>query len=438
MRSTDFDSYLSGGRVVSDRFEADVSDDDSGGGRDAQILATVGSGGTVAIRANSWSAGETGEFTLSVTAIGGTGPSIPSIPAGQPIVSAGDRINGALRAGDPMLGDSSFYNQYAYRGSPGDRLRITLSSTEFDAYLRWGRLEDGLLQAEAYDDDSGGGTNAQLELTVGGTGVYAIQANSFTAGQVGAYTLTVERLGSGPVVTQADSPAGLSGKWVHAYVDSADPSFRGLAQVVKQWRPLEGITDDLNRRYALPRNVRVSMDECGEINAFYSPRDSEIVFCYELIEYLADQFAPQRSWTQEEQEAVQGAIHFILMHEVGHALVDQLDIPITGREEDAVDQLATVTLVSLGEKGAVAALRGVEALQPDANNFDDSDFADEHSLGPVRLYNVACWVYGSNPQRYSNLVTGGFLPQDRAVRCGAEWEQMQKSWERLLAPHTQQ
>jgi hypothetical protein len=182
----------------------------------------------------------------------------------------------------------------------------------------------------------------------------------------------------------------------------------------------------------------VTIDECGTINAFYSPRDGAITFCYELIEYLADTFAPDRQWTVAQQEAVQGAIHFILLHEVGHALVHQLDIPITGREEDAVDQLATVTLVALGEKGAQAALRGVEALQPEGNNFGDSDFADEHSLGPVRLYNVACWVYGSNSQRYSGLVTSGFLPEERARRCASEWEQMEKSWERLLAPHTSQ
>jgi hypothetical protein len=438
MRSTDFDAYLSGGRLVADRFEVDASDDDSGGGRDAQLLVTVGANGTYAIRANSWSGGMTGQFTLAVEGVGTSGPSIPSIPAGQPSVAAGDRINGALRAGDPMLGDSSFYNQYAYRGNAGDRLRITLTSTEFDAYLRWGRVEDGWLQAEAYDDDSAGSGNAQLEVTVGGTGLYAIQANSYSSGQTGAYTLAIERLAAGPLEVPSDSPSGSAGKWVHAYVDSADPAFRSLAQIVKVWHPLEDVTEELNRRYPLTRNVSVVLDECGAINAFYTPSESAITFCYELVEYLADQFASDRQWTAEQQEAVHGAFTFILWHEVGHALVDQLDIPITGREEDAVDQLATVTLVALGQKGAQAALRGVEALQPATNVFEEADFADEHSLGPQRLYNVACWVYGSDPQRYAALVTGGFLPEPRAARCPSEWEQMQKSWERLLAPHAQQ
>ena len=35
---------------------------------------------------------------------------------------------------------------------------------------------------------------------------------------------------------------------------------------------------------------------------------------------------------------------------------------------------------------------------------------------PVRLYNVMCWIYGSDPIKYSQLV-GGRLSEDRAVRC---------------------
>lgn len=33
---------------------------------------------------------------------------------------------------------------------------------------------------------------------------------------------------------------------------------------------------------------------------------------------------------------------FIFLREVGHAMIDVLDLPIVGQEEDAADQLATV------------------------------------------------------------------------------------------------
>ncbi len=146
-------------------------------------------------------------------------------------------------------------------------------------------------------------------------------------------------------------------------------------------------------------------------------------------------FVPDGRWTEEQRANVCGAVDCILMHEVGHALVDVLDLPITGREEDVADQLAVYVLVRGGDKGAQAAVAGVSALQPSSNSFDDTQLADEHSLGPVRLYNVMCWIYGSDPVKYSQLVDEGSLPQDRAVRCAGEWDRMAKAWQRLLAAY---
>ncbi len=55
--------------------------------------------------------------------------------------------------------------------------------------------------------------------------------------------------------------------------------------------------------------------------------------------------------------------------------------------------------------------------------------------GPVRLYNVMCWIYGSDPIKYSQLVGGGSLPENRAVRCPGEWDRMAKAWQRLPAEY---
>jgi Putative metallopeptidase len=40
-----------------------------------------------------------------------------------------------------------------------------------------------------------------------------------------------------------------------------------------------------------------------------------------------------------------------------------------------------------------------------------------------------------NPERHSYLVEEGYLPEDRAVRCGDEYEQMSNSWDTLLSPY---
>ena len=45
---------------------------------------------------------------------------------------------------------------------------------------------------------------------------------------------------------------------------------------------------------------------------------------------------------------------------------------------------------------------------------------------------MACWVYGSDPEKYGSLVSPNGLTEERAVRCPGEYAQMEKSWSRLL------
>ena len=175
----------------------------------------------------------------------------------------------------------------------------------------------------------------------------------------------------------------------------------------------------------------LSFEDCDGIpNAFYNPNIGAVSFCYEMMEFLEEALGSQVP-AERLDEAIGGAYEFIMLHEVGHALTDQLDIPITGREEDVADQFAALRLIQQGTKGARAAIDGVLALQQ-GGEFSTSDYADEHSLGPVRLYNVVCLVFGSDPEKYAGLVGDEGLPYDRAVRCPAEYEQVEKSFSRLL------
>ena len=156
--------------------------------------------------------------------------------------------------------------------------------------------------------------------------------------------------------------AGEAGKWLYSYAEPSTPVHRSLSQRVKQYGALEEIAGALHQRYTLPRPVEIRFDTCEMVNAFYNPRDTNITFCYELLEFLADLFVPDGQWTEEQRANVFGAVQFIMMHEVGHALVDVLDLPITGREEDVADQLAVYVLIRGGDKGAHAAVAGVSAL----------------------------------------------------------------------------
>ena len=71
-------------------------------------------------------------------------------------IGAGEAVNGQLQTSDPVLGDGSYYDLYAFRGVAGQRIRITMRSGAFDAYLSGGHMEGRSFVAEVSDDDGAG------------------------------------------------------------------------------------------------------------------------------------------------------------------------------------------------------------------------------------------------------------------------------------------
>jgi hypothetical protein len=186
LRSADFDGYLSGGRIEGASFVSEATDDDGAGGTDAQLSITVGASGTYAIQVKSYEAGETGAYTLTLEK--GT----PAAPMVVLPITIDETVNGRLVETDPKIPDGSHYHMYMFRGRPGQRVVILMRSEEFDAYLYGGRIEASGFVEEITDDDSGGDTDARLEVTIPESGQYVIRVNSLEAAKTGAYTLTVQ------------------------------------------------------------------------------------------------------------------------------------------------------------------------------------------------------------------------------------------------------
>ena len=62
-------------------------------------------------------------------------------------------------------------------------------------------------------------------------------------------------------------------------------------------------------------------------------------------------------------------------------------------------------------------------------------FWGEHSLDQQRYYDMLCLTYGSNTERNKHLVGEGRLPIDRAERCPAEYQRVDRAWGQLLVPY---
>ena len=115
-------------------------------------------------------------------------------------VALGQPVTGTLSAEDPMLADQTFHDLWVFRGGPGTRVRILLTSEAFDTFLSVGALGAGGLDvSDTNDDYDPPGTNSRLDATVPAGGVLHIRVNSFDAGETGAYTLAVALAPNAPV-----------------------------------------------------------------------------------------------------------------------------------------------------------------------------------------------------------------------------------------------
>lgn len=196
---------------------------------------------------------------------------------------------------------------------------------------------------------------------------------------------------------------------------------------------LQDLADAINAIFIIPEDIGLRFSECEEANAYFSAEDMEITMCIELLADMDETLSESYPDDDDRAEAVAEAFTATVLHEVGHALVSVLEIPITGREEDAVDQLSAWVLIEadMGE----AVLSTAETYYTAEEEADHETLADEHSLNQQRYFNMVCWVYGSNPDDNEELLEEWELPEARAEQCPDEYALINRSWSSLLADH---
>ena len=215
------------------------------------------------------------------------------------------------------------------------------------------------------------------------------------------------------------------------YVAPTNPSLQQIATTLKSARVLEAFAATSDRYFDLPKPVRISLNQCNAVNAFYESDPRQITLCYELLLDLAKRLDGQ----PRSDELFFGTLVFVTSHELGHALINVLDLPVLGREEDAADELAALALIEDPE-GAPAVAGTVEWFSSNAGGrVSLPEMADEHALSEQRYFNMLCWAYGANPKENQDLVANGLLPEARAQRCPTEYAQIRRSWYQLLGNH---
>jgi hypothetical protein len=139
-------------------------------------------------------------------------------------------------------------------------------------------------------------------------------------------------------------------------------------------------------------------------------------------------------------EFVLGNTLFVMAHEMGHALISEMNMPVLGREEDAADSFAVVTALKIHSAGServlIEAAKGwVLSSKRDKKQGNKLAFYDEHGLDLQRSYNVVCFMVGFDPEKYKTLAAETKLPEERQTSCVRDYKTTAWSWDEMLKPH---
>ncbi len=154
--------------------------------------------------------------------------------------------------------------------------------------------------------------------------------------------------------------------------------------------------DSAPLRNSMPLPIRVNYIDCGMANGFYHRGLGEVFLCNENAVELS----------LAEQE-------FILYHELAHATIHKLDIPVTGLNEVAADEYAAYVLIE-GGHGDVIRKVGMEMME----RGGEDNPGDPHT---------------SNVRRGMNLLCLGMQADYNLSHpsCTGDYDQVKKTWKRL-------
>ncbi len=222
------------------------------------------------------------------------------------------------------------------------------------------------------------------------------------------------------------------------YIDFAAPANENEAavmQIIQQAKLGDALFAILEENTKICTNtvIRFGADQ----GPLYNSEIHEIWFPYSFAVDIYDRFERNKYKETPEELAVAmvDVLEFVLVHEIGHALVHQLQLPIVGKEEDAVDNFAAIMIIEAYENGAEIVASAADSwgfMSADRPELSASDFADEHSLDAQRFHQTVCLIYGSDPVKNRKLAEIFQMDDRRVQLCVQEYQRQRESWGRLL------
>ncbi len=199
----------------------------------------------------------------------------------------------------------------------------------------------------------------------------------------------------------------------------------------------ELLAKTLVQTYELPDSLTVKGVNGSGHGPSYDPEENSVTLPYGFAAQVFEAVNSSSSLSskREQSERVAAVSDLILEHELGHALIADLDLAVPAKEEDAADEFATILLLEqkAGAKHAADAAiffaNFSDAQEPAALK----DYVEAHALDLRHALDILCWAAGSSKQSLKEVAEIGAIGD--AANCPTEYDHLSEQVARALGPH---
>ncbi len=231
------------------------------------------------------------------------------------------------------------------------------------------------------------------------------------------------------------------------YAPAQNPDQQKVYDLVKEHHVLETLQKILSP-FRFPAEVTIKTLGCdGMINSWYNTDNSvpTVHMCYELLQDVLQNVPKETTPTGiTPQDAAVGQSLFWTLHEFGHLVFDNYQVPLFASEEDSADRFAVFIMLQFGKDQARRLIGGAAyAANEIIKNYNLNTnvekplgkYSSVHGLPEQRFFNLLCLAYGADPKLFADVVEKEFLPKRRAGNCEYEYQSFARAFRSEIGPH---
>jgi hypothetical protein len=125
----------------------------------------------------------------------------------------------------------------------------------------------------------------------------------------------------------------------------------------------------------------------------------------------------------------------VVLHELGHALIREFDIPVLANEETTADAFATYYLTTyLPDRAVDVLVARTTSLMIEAGETPDVDWRGEHDDDARRAYQIAAIAVAADRVKYKAVADVVGMSEGEVKKAEDYGSEVHRSWRRVLGP----